>query len=575
MSSTPQLVQEGHEAANILLVDDQPARLLTYRAILEPLGHNLIAVNSGLEALEALMKQEFAVVLLDVKMPGMDGFETAALIHDHPRFETIPIIFVTGVHVTEFDRLKGYKAGAIDYVYIPVVPEILRSKVAVLVELYRKRRELQSVNRELAESNKRLAEANYALQTEKTRELEAVNGHLQRANEELSRINVSLETEIRERKKAEDSLKEAVTKRDEFLAMLSHELRNPLSPLRNATHLLMQGETEDPKIVWSRGVIARQLKHMTRLVDDLLDVSRIARGKIVLVSEPVDVSDVVAAAVETVQPLLEQKKQHLQLELTKPGFKVRGDPVRLAQVVGNLLHNAAKYTGEDGQIIVTTRVEGDRGEIVVRDSGVGIPAEALSHIFELFTQVPGERSTSAGGLGIGLALVRALVQLHGGEIVASSPGEDQGSEFIVRLPLMIDAATADGAAMNTDTTPAHPVRRNILIADDNQDALESLALMLRMEGHEVYCASDGEEALALAGERRPEIVVLDVGMPKLDGCEVARRIRAESWGRGAVLVALTGWGQDVDRVRSREAGFDMHLVKPVDPAMLCDMLVTH
>ncbi len=575
MSSTPQVFEEGHEAANILLVDDQPARLLTYRAILEPLGHNLIAVNSGLEALEALMKQEFAVVLLDVKMPGMDGFETAALIHDHPRFETIPIIFVTGVHVTEFDRLKGYKAGAIDYVYIPVVPEILRSKVAVLVELYRKRRELQGVNRELAESNKRLAEANYALQNEKTRELEAVNGHLQRANEELSRINVSLETEIRERKKAEDSLKEAVTKRDEFLAMLSHELRNPLSPLRNATHLLMQGETEDPKIVWSRGVIARQLKHMTRLVDDLLDVSRIARGKIVLVSEPVDVSDVVAAAVETVQPLLEQKKQNLQLELTDPGFKVRGDPVRLAQVVGNLLHNAAKYTGENGQIVVTTRVEGDQGEIVVRDTGVGIPAGALSHIFELFTQVPGERSTSAGGLGIGLALVRALVQLHGGEIVASSPGENQGSEFIVRLPLMTEAATADGGEMNTETTAAHPVRRNILIADDNQDALESLALMLRMEGHEVYCASDGEEALALAGERKPEIVVLDVGMPKLDGCEVARRIRAESWGRGAVLVALTGWGQDVDRVRSREAGFDMHLVKPVDPAMLCDMLVTH
>ncbi len=575
MNTSPQTVTEGHEAANILLVDDQPARLLTYRAILEPLGHNLIAVNSGLEALEALMKQEFAVVLLDVKMPGMDGFETAALIHDHPRFETIPIIFVTGVHVTEFDRLKGYKAGAIDYVYIPVVPEILRSKVAVLVELYRKRRELQSVNRELAESNKRLAEANYALQTEKTRELEAVNGHLQRANDELSRINVSLETEIRERKKAEDSLKEAVTKRDEFLAMLSHELRNPLSPLRNATHLLMQGETEDPKIVWSRGVIARQLKHMTRLVDDLLDVSRIARGKIVLVSEPVDLSEVVAAAVETVQPLLEQKKQNLQLDLANPGFKVRGDPVRLAQVVGNLLHNAAKYTGDGGQIIVTTRSGAGQGEIVVRDTGVGIPAESMAHIFELFTQVPGERSTSAGGLGIGLALVRALVQLHGGEIVASSPGENQGSEFIVRLPLMTETATADGASMQTDTPTPHPVRRNILIADDNQDALESLALMLRMEGHEVYCASDGEEALALAGERKPEIVVLDVGMPKLDGCEVARRIRAESWGRGAVLVALTGWGQDVDRVRSREAGFDMHLVKPVDPAMLCDMLVTH
>src|SRR5690242_13773778 len=230
-NSEPLAIPHSHEAANILLVDDQPARLLTYRAILEPLGHNLVAVNSGLEALEALVKQDFAVVLLDVKMPGMDGFETAALIHDHPRFESTTIIFVTGVHVTEFDRLKGYKAGAIDYVYIPVVPEILRSKVAVLIELDRQRRALQNVNKELAESNRRLADANLALQTEKTRQLEEINAQLKRANEELSFANSTLENEIRERIRAENSLKEAVVKRDEFLAMLSHELRNPLSPL--------------------------------------------------------------------------------------------------------------------------------------------------------------------------------------------------------------------------------------------------------------------------------------------------------------------------------------------------------
>ena len=575
MNATLPAIPHGHEAANILMVDDQPARLLTYRAILEPLGHNLVAVNSGLEALEALMKQEFAVVLLDVKMPGMDGFETAALIHDHPRFETTPIIFVTGVHVTEFDRLKGYKAGAIDYVYIPVVPEILRSKVAVLIELDRQRRALQHVNKELADSNRRLEEANFTLQSEKTRELEEINGHLHKANEELVKSNQWLETEIRERVRAETSLKEAVVKRDEFLAMLSHELRNPLSPLRNASHLLMQGDTQDPKIIWSRGVIARQLKHMIRLVDDLLDVSRIARGKIVLVSEAVPIADVIAAAVETVQPLLDQKKQHLEVDAINPQLTVRGDPVRLAQVVGNLLHNAAKYTGEGGQIVLATRSNDGRAEIVVRDSGIGISSDSMPHIFELFTQIPSERASTSGGLGIGLALVRALVELHGGEISAASRGADQGSEFTVRLPLFeTDEVSREAAQTTQDRGPVMQVRRNILIADDNQDALESLALMLRMEGHEVTCASDGEEALALAGQRKPEIVVLDVGMPKLDGCEVARRIRAESWGRGAILVALTGWGQDVDRRRSREAGFDMHLVKPVDPATLCDMLVT-
>jgi len=573
MSSEPAPIPHGHDAANILLVDDQPARLLTYRAILEPLGHNLVAVNSGLEALEALMKQDFAVVLLDVKMPGMDGFETAQLIHDHPRFEATPIIFVTGVHVTEFDRLKGYKAGAIDYVYIPVVPEILRSKVAVLIELDRQRRALQTVNKQLAESIRQLEEANSALQSEKTRELEEFNARLQKTNEELSRINLSLESEVRERIRAENSLKDAVVKRDEFLAMLSHELRNPLSPLRNATHLLMQGETQDPKIIWSRGVIDRQLKHMVRLVDDLLDVSRIARGKIVLVSEPVQVADVVAAAVETVQPLLEQKHQALEVE-AGASLTVRGDPVRLSQVVGNLLHNAAKYTGDSGRITLLTRENAGRAEIAVRDTGIGIAPEAMPRIFELFTQIPSERVSTTGGLGIGLALVRALVELHGGEIEVSSSGVDQGSEFIVRLPLLEVGQVTQDAPRAAGKEAAAPVRRNILIADDNQDALESLALMLRMEGHEVYCASDGEEALILAAQRKPEILVLDVGMPKLDGCEVARRVRAQSWGRDAVLVALTGWGQEVDRRRSREAGFDLHLVKPVDPATLCDMLVT-
>jgi CheY-like chemotaxis protein len=294
-----------------------------------------------------------------------------------------------------------------------------------------------------------------------------------------------------------------------------------------------------------------------------------------LVNEAVKMTDVVAAAVETVQPLLEQKRQNLAIETADGDLVVRGDPVRLSQVIGNLLHNAAKYTGEGGHITLSARAHEGRAEIVVRDTGIGIAPEAMPRIFELFTQIPSERTATTGGLGIGLALVRALVELHGGEISATSDGIDRGSEFTVRLPLFVEEANVIHASNGQDKGEhSLQVRRNILIADDNQDALESLALMLRLEGHEVHCASDGEEALALAGQRRPEIVVLDVGMPKLDGCEVARRIRAESWGRDAVLVALTGWGQDADRRRSREAGFDMHLVKPVDPATICDMLVT-
>jgi CheY-like chemotaxis protein len=244
-------------------------------------------------------------------------------------------------------------------------------------------------------------------------------------------------------------------------------------------------------------------------------------------------------------------------------------------VVGNLLHNAAKYTGPGGRISLAAKERDGRIEIRVRDSGIGIAAPAMPQIFDLFTQIPSERVNTGGGLGIGLALVRALVELHGGEISAHSDGIDQGSEFLVRLPVY-EAESQPGTLAPAELAggSAIQVRRNILIADDNQDALESLALMLRLEGHEVHCACDGEEALQIADLKRPEIVVLDVGMPKLDGCEVARRIRAEAWGQGAVLVALTGWGQEVDRRRSREAGFDLHLVKPVDPATICEMLVT-
>ncbi len=560
------------EKVNILLVDDQPARLLSYETILADLGQNLVQARSGVEALEKLMKDDFAVVLLDVSMPGMDGFETASLIHEHPRFEKTPIIFVTGVHVTELDRLKGYKLGAVDYVYIPVVPEILRSKVSVLVELHLQRQELQTLNRSLEEANRRLELANTNLQEEKTRELETLNQTLKRANTDLEHTNRVLQSEVAERARAEAALKEADRHKDEFLAVLAHELRNPLAPIRNAVEIMRRSALPDPQLAWSRDVIERQVKHLTRLVDDLLDVSRITRGNINLSREPVAVTTIVARAIETIQPLIAEQRHELTVDVPDESLEVEGDLTRLTQVLGNLLNNAAKYTDPGGFIAVNVRRVSTDVEIRVRDNGIGIPPELLPRLFQLFTQVDGAAHRAQGGLGIGLALVRQLIQMHGGSVTAYSQGSGQGSEFLIRLPLRVRAYR--DAAVIPSPPVEEPGRRGhrILLADDNRDALDSLATLLQCDGHEVHTAADGAEALEVAAVCRPDVVLLDIGMPKLDGYEVARRIRAEPWGKNAVLIALTGWGQDEDRRRSREVGFDSHLVKPLDPEALSTLL---
>jgi signal transduction histidine kinase len=573
---------------SILLVDDQPSRLLTYESILSGLGQNLVSARSGLEALDKLMRQEFAVVLLDVSMPDMDGFEAARLIHEHPRFEKTPIIFVTGVHVSEFDRLMGYKVGAVDYVSIPLVPEILRSKVGVLVELYLKRRELRELNRTLALANERLAEANTTLQAEKTRELEMLNRVLQRANTELEQANRTLQNEVAERSRVERALKEADRHKDEFLAMLAHELRNPLAPILNAVQLMRKKSLGDPQLVWSRDVIDRQLAHLTRLVDDLLDVSRITRGKINLAREPVEVAGLVARAVETVQPLIFERGHQLTIDVPDEPIRVYGDPLRLTQALGNVLANAAKYTEGAGRISLIARQSDDGVEIRVRDTGIGIPSALLPMIFDMFTQLRNDTGRSQSGLGIGLALVRKLLEMHGGTVTASSGGDGLGSEFLITLPVISNdttrvsasadspgnghAASVDAAALADPGATPNVLRRRILVADDNSDALESLATLLELGGHEVFSAANGVLALESAERNLPEVALLDIGMPKLDGYEVARRIRAQPWGRGITLVALTGWGQESDRRRSGEAGFDSHLVKPLDLDKLTELL---
>jgi len=562
---------------SILLVDDQPSRLLTYESVLNGFGWNLVTARSGLEALDKLMRQEFAVVLLDVSMPDMDGFEAARLIHEHPRFEKTPIIFVTGVHVSELDHLTGYKVGAVDYVSIPVVPEILRSKVAVLVELYLKRRELRELNRTLALANEQLAAANTTLQAEKTRELETLNRVLQRANTELEQANRTLQSEVAERTRVEQALKEADRHKDEFLAMLAHELRNPLAPILNAVQLMRRKPLADPQLLWSRDVIERQLGHLTRLVDDLLDVSRITRGKINLSRQNVEVADLIARAVETVQPLIVERGHRLSLDVGKDSVQVYGDPLRLTQAVGNVLSNAAKYTENGGEIGLVTRLVDGRVEIRVRDTGIGIPSDLQPMIFDMFTQLNRHPGRLQSGLGIGLALVRKLLEMHGGTVTAFSEGNGLGSEFLITLPVISNemaAANGHAAPMASapESEPTPQVRRRILVADDNSDALESLATLLELGGHEVFSAANGALALESAERHLPEVALLDIGMPKLDGYEVARRIRAQPWGQSITLVALTGWGQESDRRRSGEAGFDSHLVKPLDLDKLTALL---
>jgi signal transduction histidine kinase len=544
---------------------------MSYVSILEELGQNLVSARSGVEALEQLMKNDFAVVLLDVSMPGMDGFETAGLIRQHPRFEKTPIIFVTGVHVTELDQLKAYKLGAVDYVYIPIIPEILRGKVSVLVDLYCKGAELQRLNKTLAEANARLEEANTTLQAERNRELESLNLTLSKANAELATSNHALQLEVTERARAEGALKDADRQKNEFLAILAHELRNPLAPIRNAVQIMNRKQIADTEVVWARDLIERQLLHLARLVDDLLDVSRITSGTINLVKEPVSLATVITRAIETVQPLIAEHRHEIVVDIPQNPPHVEADVIRLIQAISNLVNNAAKYTDAGGRIRVKAGIKADEVEISVADNGIGIDPKMLPDIFNLFTRLDKHENSTRGGLGVGLALARRLVEMHGGKLDAYSSGINAGSEFRITLPFTKLAAPAPSLVKDSPIRPA-VFKRRILIADDNADALMSLALLLESDGHTIYQATNGLEAVDQAAQHRPEVSLLDIGMPGIDGYEVGRRIRELPWGKQVVLIAITGWGQEEDRRRSIEAGFDCHLTKPVDLAVLFDLL---
>jgi len=365
------------------------------------------------------------------------------------------------------------------------------------------------------------------------------------------------------------TLKEADNRKDEFLAMLAHELRNPLAPIRNAVQIFRGKGLPVPELQWATEVIDRQVRQLSRLVDDLLDVSRITRGKVELRKEQVELSQVIQSAVEASRPLIEKWGHNLTVTVPPEPIPLEADPTRLAQVFLNLLNNAAKYTDRGGSIQLTA--ERDKRDVVVRvrDSGIGIPSDMLPHVFDLFHQVDPSIERSEGGLGIGLTLVQRLVALHEGSVEARSEGLGKGSEFIVRLPTINKAASQDRAKAEQ---PFPTEKRRILIVDDNRDAADSLAVLLRMMGNDVHTAHDGLEAVGAAATFRPDVVLLDIGLPKLSGYEAARRIREQEGGKKMLLVALTGWSQEEDRRRSREAGFDHHMNKPVDFNILKQLL---
>ena len=380
--------------------------------------------------------------------------------------------------------------------------------------------------------------------------------------------------DVTERRRAEEALKDVNRRKDEFLAMLAHELRNPLAPIRNAAQLLNLHSSGKPEIEWARAVIERQTRHLARLVDGLLDVSRMVSGQITLQKKPTELAEIVSDAVETSRPLIRLRKHHLSVELPETPVWLEADLTRVSQVISNLLNNAAKYTEEGGQIRLDAVVDNGSVIIRVRDTGLGIDPQLLPHIFDLFTQAERTPDRSEGGLGIGLTLVKRLVELHGGTVEAISDGPGSGAEFIVRLPALASTSTQAAGKVPARVpvvAPADARSLRILIVDDNVDAADSIAMLLNMEGHQTRAVNTARAALLAVPEFKPEVVLLDIGLPEMDGYEVARRLRQNGRQRMR-LVAVTGYGQPADRRRAHAAGFDEHMVKPVEPTALQDFL---
>ena len=522
----------------ILVVNDDANSLFALTSLLglwaEQESYEVLSARTGQEALRQVLLHDFAVILLDVNMPGMDGFETAEAIHARARSADIPIIFITAFLADELDRLKAYQHGAVDFLFTPVIPQILYAKISVFVALASKNEELKKQARELSSRSA-----------------------------ELTASNKRLRREIEERQVAQ---RENHAK-DEFLAMLGHELRNPLSAISSAAALIGLPGVSVDGVQRAKKIIERQSQHLGRIVDDLLDLSRAMSGKILLDRAPVDLAALVAGTLETFRATGRSNGYDLAHDLA--GGWVEGDATRLEQIASNLIDNALKYTPSGGRIEVRTWTENGEVVLTVRDNGVGIAAELLPHVFDVFVQGSSTLDRSQGGLGIGLSLVRRLAELHGGDIEADSKGPGAGSVFILRLP-RIEAPVPLAAA----APPAADGKPTLLLIEDNEDGREMMTMMLGCYGYQVRAAEDGLRGLDAVREFRPDLALVDIGLPGIDGYEVARRLRADPDTRHIKLVALTGYGLAEDLARVMAAGFDRHLVKPVGIEQLMETIAS-
>jgi signal transduction histidine kinase len=524
----------------ILIVDDEPKNLVVLETVLNDPDYRLVRAHSADEALLALVAEQFALLILDIRMPGMTGFELAEVIKKRKKTAQVPIIFLTAYYSEDQHVLEGYGSGAVDYLHKPVNPQILRSKVAVFVELYRKNRDVASANAAL------LAEVK----------------ERRKAEEQLRQLNDTLEQRVTERT---EELRQANRLKDEFLAMLGHELRNPLAAIMNAVQVMHAFEAHPARIAKSVALVDRQTRNLRRIVDDLLDVARVTRGKIELRREPADIAQIAAQAIDVVRPLLNRTEEVEVAVLSDAPLRIDADRTRLEQSIVNLLLNAIKFTPGDRRIRITVERQGHEAVVSIIDNGIGIAPEMLSGIFELFTQADRSLDRSQGGLGIGLYICKRLVELHGGSIAAFSDGTGRGATFKIRLPLLNEAALQAPLVESIEKSdvPVSGIAKRVLIVDDNVDAATTLSWLLADHGYTVEIAHDGPGGLKTALSFKPDILLLDIGLPGMDGYELARRLRIDGFA-SELMIAVSGYAHEADIERSRAAGFDRHLAKPVD-----------